>query len=164
MMRTDLTKIQVEAVAAHVRSIAGVDDELLLDCLEGETDLFELSRRLLDHVEHDEGVIAALTKQMEERQERKVRAAKRIEARRVALTALMESAKLDKLPLPEATLSIRKVPPKPVVSDPEAVPENLCRIKKTPDMAAIKAEVESGRAVPGVTLDNGGVSLTVRRK
>ncbi len=62
-----------------------------------------------------------------------------------------------------ATLSIRDVAPKAVVTDEAAVPDEYCRIVRKPDMAAIKAGLDTG-PIDGVSLDNGGVSLTIRRK
>jgi hypothetical protein len=163
-MRIDLTKIQVSAVAAALHDALSDDERAYLDTLEGETDLFELCRRLLEQIETDEGLQAALKEQVEARKLRSDRAGERVKHNREAIMALLQCAGLDKLALPEATLSVRGVSPKPIVTDEAAVPETLCRIKRTPDMAAIRAEVEAGRAVPGVQLDNGGQALTIRRK
>lgn len=162
MGRIDLTMQQVAAVALMLAD--DEDEQLKADTLEGETDLYELSRFLLGRIEDDEGSVLALKEQIGDRQARKSAAERRIERRREVIKALLDCAQLDKLTLPEATLSVRAVPPKAIVTDEAAVPEALCRIKRAPDMAAIKAEVEAGRAVPGVTFDNGGTSLTVRRK
>jgi hypothetical protein len=165
-MRADVTRVQVEALVLHLRTMLGDDDihdQLLLDSLEGQTDLFEMAGRLLDWIENDEGTKAALVSQIQDRNDRKSRAEKRIDAYRETLRGLMEAAGIDKLPLPEATVTLRKVAPKPVVTDPEALPDALCKITRKPDMAAIKAAVID-QPLPGVALDNGGVSLTIRRK
>lgn len=164
MQRIDISKTQIAAVADVMRAHFADDEALYLDTLEGETDLFEIVRHLLGEIEEDDGAQLALKEQIGARQERKARAEHRNEVRRTALTQLLEAAGLDKLVLPEATLSVRRVPPKPTVTDEAALPDSLCRLKRTPDMAAIKAEVEGGRAVPGVSLDNGGTALTIRRK
>lgn len=161
MERLDLTRLQVEAIAAHLRDQLGEDERAYLDTLEGETDLLEWVRRLLGRIESDEGHIAALDEQMSDRKARKDRAAERIKHNREAIMALLDCARLDKLILPEATLSVRAVPPKAIVTDEEAVPDEFCRITKKPDMAAIKA---AEGPIPGVTFDNGGQSLTIRRK
>ena len=161
-MRIDLAQSQIAAVAAMLAN--DDDDQLKLDTLEGETDLFEISRRILNRIEEDEGAVSVLSEQISDRQARKQQAQRRIERRREALMALMECGKLDKLPLPEATLSVRKVAPKAVVTDEAAVPDDYCKTIRRPDMAAIKAGVEAGRAIPGIALDNGGASLTIRRK
>lgn len=164
MERLDLTKIQIAAVAAHLRDLLDEDERAYLDTLEGSTDLYEWTARLLDRIEADEGEAQALAEQIANRTVRKNRAEARIKVSREAIQALLQCAKLDKLSLPEATVSIRDVPPKAIVTDPEQVPDELCQFKRSPVMALIKAEVEAGRAVAGVSLDNGSVSLMVRRK
>lgn len=162
MTPLNVTMEQVAAIRAH---LAGEGDEqLYADMLEGSTDLHEWVRYLLDKIEEDEGATKVLAEQIGDRQARKSQAGNRIERRREAIQAFLECAGIDKLTLPEATLSVRKVAPKAVVTDEAAVPEHLCRVKRSPDMAAIKAEVEAGRAVSGVSFDNGGTSLAVRRK
>lgn len=160
-MRADLTKIQVEAIVRNLRDHFEEDDQLKLDMLEGETDLFELARKLLDGIEADEGDKLVLTEQMDVRKVRRDRCDARIKARREALTALMECGELDKLPLPEATLSLRKLSPKLVVVDPEALPDELCTFTRKPNLTAIR---DADATPAGCALDNGGVSLTIRRK
>lgn len=163
-MRIDLTKMQVSAIAAMLRDELAEDEQLYLDTLEGETDLYEITRKLLGEIERDEGDQAVLAKQIDARATRKKRLEDRVKTHRTAIMALLECANLDKLVLPEATLSVRKVPPKPIVTDEAQVPDELCKFTRKPDMAAIKAEVEAGRAVSGVSFDNGGQSITIRRK
>lgn len=164
-MRADITAIQVKAVMDMLGDQLADDDDLKLDTLEGETDLFEIVRKLLDRIEMDEGYKASLVSQIQDRNERKARVEKRIDAHRTAITALMECAQLDKLPLAEATLSLRKLSPKVVVTDENALPPEFVRTTTRPDLSAIKAGLESGAAVPGATLSNGGQpSLTIRRR
>ncbi len=160
-MRVDLTKLQVGAVAAMLRDVLTEDERLYLDMLEAETDIHELIRHLLNQIEQDEGIQAALAEQINDRLARKARAAERVKHNRDAIAALLECAGLDKLTLPEATVSVRKVPPKPIVTNPEAVPDEFCTFTKKPNMAAIK---QADILPLGVTLDNGCISLTVRRK
>jgi hypothetical protein len=72
---------------------------------------------------------------------------------------------LTKLPLPEATLSLRTLKPSPKVVDEEAVPDELCKFVRKPDMEKIKEAVDAHPELPpGVIMSNGGASLTVRRK
>lgn len=163
-MRIDLTKIQVGAVAAALRDALSDDERLYLDTLEGETDLYELTRQLLGQIEEDEGVQTILAEQIADRTARKQRAGERVKHHREAIMALIQCAGLDKLVLPEATLSVRDVPPKPIVTDEAAVPDDFCKFTRKPDMAAIKAGVETGAAIEGVSFDNGGTTLTIRRK
>lgn len=160
-MRYDLTKIQVAAVFANMRDLFADDEQLHIDTLEGETDLFEITRRLLDDMERDEGDKAALSEQMDARKVRGNRCDARIKARREAIAALLDCAGLVKLTLPEATLSVRKMAPKAIVTNADALPDEFCTFTRKPNLAAIK----DAETLPvGTALDNGGTSLTIRRK
>lgn len=163
-MRIDLTKAQVSAIALVLRDALSDDERAYLDTLEGETDLFELVARLLEKIEDDEGLQAALKEQIEARKLRSDRAGERVKHNREAIMALLQCAGLNKLSLPEATLSVRANPPKPMVTDEAAVPDDFCKFTRKPDMAAIKAGMESGAVIAGVSFDNGGQALTIRRK
>ena len=99
MERLDLTRLQVEAICAHLRDQLEDDERAYLDTLEGETDLFEWVRKLLGRIEEDEGIVAALKEQIADRTVRKNRAEQRIEASREAIKALLDCARLDKLTL-----------------------------------------------------------------
>lgn len=160
-MRHDLTMQQVAAVRLMLADQFEEDERGWIDCLEGETDLFELSRRILDRIEADEGAKAELAEQMDSRKVRRDRCDKRIKAQREALAALMECAGLDKLTLPEATVSLRKNPPKPIVINEAVLPDEFCTFTRKPNLAAVREAIPMP---PGVALDNGGTSITVRRK
>jgi hypothetical protein len=165
-MRHDLTLLQINALKTMLRDSLEEDEQLWLDTLEGETDAFELTRKLLDAIERDEGEAKALTEQMANRKARRDRCEARIAAQRDAIMALMDCAKLDKLPLPEATLSLRKVPASLKVNATAAVPDEYCTMKPVPSMDAIKAAFEPGDPdLPNwLRTEPERPSLTIRRK
>lgn len=160
-MRIDLAKIDIQRIAEAVSLAYPDDDNLLADTLEGETELYEIVGKLLGKIEDANGDVNALKEQIANRAERKGRAESRIKAIRETICQLMDVARLDKLTLPEATLSRRVVAPKTIVQNADLVPDEYCTFTRKPDMAAIKA---AGEVIDGTTLDNGGVSLTVRMK
>lgn len=167
-MRPDLTAMQVRAIVTHLRDALGEepDEQLLLDSLEGQTDLFEMASALLNRIERDEGDKAALTEQMDSRKVRRDRCDARIKARREAIAALMECAGIDKLPLPEATLSLRTVPAKLAVNDASAVPEGFCVPTFKPSMEIINsAFAPTSDELPNwLRVEPEKPSLTIRRK
>jgi hypothetical protein len=167
-MRADLTQIQVRTVVTMLRDAYGEeqDEKLLLDMLEGQTDLFEISARLLDKMEREEGDRDALTKQMDDRKVRRDRCDARIKTTREAIAALMTCAGIDKLPLPEATVSLRVLPPSIKVNDPAAVPEEYTVPKPVPDLDKIKAAFAANDdALPNwLRVEPERPSLTIRRK
>jgi hypothetical protein len=142
-----------------------LDEQLKLSTLEGETELNEIVSALLAENENDEGMIGAIKAQRDVRKERIDRLGNRIEARKKAIVSLMDCARITKLPLPEATVSLRTLQPSPKVVDEEALPDEFVKLVRTADTQAIKTAFEAGKPLPpGVVLTNGGASLTVRRK
>lgn len=163
-----LAKAQIGNVLEALNHFLSDDDEALkLDMLEGETSLNEIVSRLLADNEDDEGIIAALDAQIDIRAERKQRLQRRIEGRKTAIGSLMDCACITKLPLPEATLSLRTLQTRPKVVDVNLLPIGFYsdKVVRQADMDAIKEAIEAGHPIPsGVVMTNGGSSLTVRRK
>ena len=141
-----------------------LDEQLKLSTFEGETELNEIVSALLAENEDDEGMIEQVKAQIDVRRERIARFERRIETRKNAIVSLMDTALLTKLPLPEATVSVRTLRPSPKVADEGALPDDYCKFVRKPDMAKIKTAFEGGIPIPGVVISNGGASLTVRRK
>lgn len=159
-MRYDLTAQQIANVMAM---LPDDDEQLRADTVEGETDLHEFVARILAWIEEDEGDVNALDAQIDVRKLRQDRAKARIAKKRDMIQSLMEMAKLDKLALPEATVSIREIAPKVIFPQPDLVPDAYCKFDRKLDREKLKAVDPSN--LPGwATMDNGGRSLNVRRK
>lgn len=143
-----------------------VDEQLKLSALEGETQLNEIVSLLLAMNEDDEGMIGQIKEQIGVRRERIGRFERRIETRKNAIVSLLDTAHLTKLPLPEATVTLRTLQPRIRVTDPDLLPDafTIPVTTRKPDTEAIEAAVEKGAVIPGVVMTNGGASLTVRRR
>lgn len=144
-----------------------IDEQFKLSTLEGETQLMELVSELLSGNEDDEGMIAQVECQIDTRKERIARFERRVEARKSAVISLMDCARITKLPLPEATVSLRTLSPRPKVIDADQLPDEFVTIAivRKPNTDAIKEAFEAGKPLPpGVVITNGGASLSVRRK
>lgn len=164
-MRLDLTLMQVKAVSDMLADAYGDDEQLLHDTLEGETDLYELTAKLLNGIERDEGDMKVLAEQISDRTMRSNRAKARVKARREAIAALMEAARVNTLKLPEATVSWRLTAPKLAINDPQAVPDEFTAIKRVPDKALIDAAFTTDGDLPNwLTVDPAKPTITVRRK
>jgi hypothetical protein len=161
-----IAKRDIDRVLDDLNAFLGEDEQLKLDMLEGETGLFEIIRQLLNENEADEGIILALEEQIGSRQLRKERAKARIDRRKTAMSQLMDCAQTTKLGLPEATLSLRTLQPRPKVVDVDELPDAFVKISQVrkADNDAIAVAIEGGATIPGVVMTNGGSSLTVRRK
>lgn len=158
----------VQQIAAVKAMLPDDDDDerLLHDSLEGLTDLHEYVGKLLSWNEDDEGVVNALAEQIDDRKARQERAKNRIATRRDMIKALMEIAGIDKLTLPEATISHRVVAPKVIFPNIDMVPDQYCKFDRKLDREKLKAiDLNSPDGLPSwATMDNGGTSITVRRK
>jgi hypothetical protein len=161
-----LAKVDISRALSALALCPGLDldEQLKLSTLEGETELNEIVTALLNENEDDEGQVEALKAQIEVRRERKARFEHRIEARKNAIVSLMDCSRLTKLPLPEATVSVRTLQPRPKIVDEDAIPDAFKVPKMVPDKDAIDAALERGETVPGVVMTNGGAILSVRRK
>jgi hypothetical protein len=52
-------------------------------------------------------------------------------------------------------VGFRKLPPSVVITDENAIPDQLCRTKREPDKTAIKQAITSGIEVPGAHMEAG---------
>lgn len=166
-MRVDLTTMQVKAVVSMLRDEIGddPDERLVLDTLEGETNLFEISARLLSRIEDEDGAIKVLAEQISDRKARSDKSERRKESYRLGLRALIEAAGLDKIQLPEATVTIRDLDDRLDI-DAEAVPDSFKKPVYKPDAEKIKQTfLLSNLPLPNwLTRETGRRSITIRRK
>ncbi|MGW1422723.1 siphovirus Gp157 family protein [Bradyrhizobium manausense] len=139
------------------------DDEAWLMSLESETRIEDLLTQVIRQIEDTKGLVVGTKDRFEELKARKERFENRVEALRSLAFKLMEAAELPKLELPEATLSIRSVPPSVMVTDEEKLPDIACKFERKPDKAKIKELLASGW-VAGATMTNGSKSLSIRIK
>lgn len=147
----------------RLRTLCGEDEEAFLDTLDGEADTTEAARRVLRWANEMEAQAGAMKTLAGEYSDRAKVLLGRKDGAREALFHFLQYLGVRAMQLPEGTLSIRQG----TVSlsgeaDPATLPDDLVRIKREPDKAAIKAALEAGREVPGYVLSNGAPSLSVR--
>lgn len=137
------------------------DEVLRADTFEAETNLNAILEKLVS-LAGDAGAMAEAIKiRSQALSDRKGRFERREEAMRALIQKIMERANLNKVQLPEATLSISYRKPAPIVTDEEALPDEFCKWKRSADMAKIK---EAPALPPGVSLSNGKTILAVRTR
>lgn len=137
------------------------DEDLRADMLEGETDLKGVLEKLLGAMREAETMFAANGERVNALLERMNRFTAKKDAMRSLIQMLMDRAGLQKLQLPEATLSISYRKSSPVVTDENALPDEYVKIIRKPDMAKIK---EAETLPPGVSLSNPKPTLTIRTR
>jgi len=141
------------------------DETALLDTLEGVTDLREAIIAIMRSRDDDAILIAGIQARIDELQQRGSRFSERAVKKKAFVAAIMERAEIKKIEAPEFTLSLGKKAQQLVISDEGAIPEQFWKEKTTRflDKLALKDVLKVG-TIPGASLDNGGVQLTVRTK
>lgn len=160
--------LEREAEAAQALRVALAretdDEECIRDTIEGETNLEAGIANVLSLITDDEVMVAGLRAKIEQFKAREAMFDRRIAACRAAIEQAMSIAGRDTLRLPDATLSIKRTPPKAIITDETLVP---ARFWKQPDpvldKAALNAAARVNEEIPGVSITNGGISLTIRR-
>lgn len=138
------------------------DEELRADTIEGETDAYRVLGKIVAIERDANSMIAAIAERAKELSSRKDRYTRRKDAMRSLLLRLLKAADLNKVSLPEATVSIGKGRASVEIVDADLLPDNVIKLKREPDKTAIKAELEAGNEVPGAVLAVGGETITVR--
>lgn len=160
--------LALEANAVRVLRAAlieeGCDEDALTISIESETNLHENIAAVMEMITNDEALVEGLSVMLARLSERKVRLSERLDRRRSAIERAMSVAELHRLELPEATLSLRRVPPGLLILDETAMPDSY--FKPSPpklDRNALKEALKAGTMIDGARLDNGSTSLTIRR-
>jgi len=163
--RLDSTSVLalIAALRAAYPQIAE-DEETWLLTLESETDLVEFLRAVVRRRLEADAFVGGLGTYMTELKERQYRLEQRVAATRAMAFRVMEAARLKKIELAEATLSIRAGVAKVIITDEARLPDNCVRIKREPNKVAIKELLDRGEHVPGAELSNSEPTLSTRVK
>jgi hypothetical protein len=157
-------KLALDQVAALRTLLGDTDPELLHDTIEGQTDLFEIMDWLLGKLGDEEGLESAVTERVKTLGERKAACVARQDRLRSALQMCLDVSGQKSLRRPEATLTLAARKPGIAHIDESLLPDRFWETTRRVNRKAIGEAMKDGEVVSGVTLDNGGVSLTVRRK
>lgn len=140
------------------------DEELYRDTLDGETNILDLIEREAAAAANDEALKSALNERMTSMAGRFNRITARISARRGNIALLMRAGNLRKAEVPSATVSVSPGRQSVLIEDAAEVPSQLMRetVRREPDKAAIKRQLEQGEDVPGARLVQGDDIVTLR--
>jgi len=142
-----------------------IDDQTLRDTLEGISALPEALAAVVRSYLDDLTTAAALGLRIEDMQARLSRIEARVEKKRGTIAGVMEKADLRKLEQPDFTASLRAVPPGLVVGDESLIPEDYWKPQPAKlDRRGLLSALNAGMSVAGVSLGNGGTTLSVRTR
>lgn len=144
------------------------DAEIVETAIEGETNLIEAIAAVIDQIDEEEIVIAGGEAKIADIQARVSAKKHRVEMLRASIERAMMIAERENVNLPTATVFVSKRQPGLVVENEADIPSEFFKVPEAPppklDKKALAAAIKEGRTVPGAHLDNGTVSLSIRRK
>lgn len=159
---------EAKAARALIDSLRAQDpeDALLIDMVEGETQLFETIDALLLRMAGDEALIRGLDAVIEDFDGRKARIKKRRDGDRAVIEQALTIAEIEvAVERPAGTLSLAKRPPKLVVTEESDIPADYWKpADPTLDKKALTEALKAGATIPGAVLTNAAPSLTIRVK
>jgi hypothetical protein len=140
-----------------------IDDETLLDTLEGISELPQLIQGLIRSSLEDEVMIGALKQRLEDMQARLSRLKDRFERKRELASWAMTNAEITKIQAEDFTLSLRQGPPRLDVVDQDKVPpEYLVPQPPRLDRSGLISALKRGDVIPGTILIEGEMHVAVR--
>jgi len=160
-MRIDVENIR--RWADEIRPMTD-DEETFLDTLDGQTDAVEILDRLVlqrafaQSAHNAAKDTAALFTARAQRQVEKIDRITEI------LGEIMDAMGSEKVTLPIATVTRTKPRAKVEILDESEIPSQLMRVKSSPDLTAIKAQLDAGENVPGAIITQGQPGISVRIK
>lgn len=140
------------------------DESLRADILDAETDFNRLIDALVKRKLDAREMAAGAKARKQEVGERQSRFERQEAGFDTLIKSLMQFADMQKVVLPEATVSLTKPRTKVNVIDVNELPQGFYVVERKPKSAEIKAALEAGEQVPGAELALGDEGLMVRTK
>lgn len=161
-------KDAAKSLLSHLRETGEDDAEIIETAIEGETNLLEAISAALAEIDECDILDAGLSAKIAAFTDRRSAVRKRSDILRAAIEQSMLVCEQESLRLPAATLSLRKIKPAVVIQTEAEIPSRFWTPQDPPapklNKKSLLEALEAGEEVPGACLDNGSVSLTVRRK
>ena len=137
------------------------DDQVLLDSLEGETDINEQIAALIRDAQRAEAMAKGIAEIMKDNAARKSRLETKSERMRSFALSAMQECGISKIQAPDLTISVSAGVPRVIITNDDCVPDSLCKIERTPKKGEIAKLLKSGEFVPYATLSNAAAVLKV---
>lgn len=155
---------EIRRMSDNIRAMVGDDEDCFLDTLDGETDAMDVLGKLIQERQEMKANEAAVKDLAKTYQERAARLNAKADAISQTIGHLLDAIGSKKVAHPLATVSRTKARQSVLVTNPEEIPTQLTKVKRSPDLAAIKEQLEAGEFVPGAEIKLGNPGVTVRVK
>lgn len=136
-------------------------DDDLLDTIAGESNLNDAIIATLRAAVERTATAEALGALIDTMTARRRRMEAGAQSLRSSAMEAMLGAGIPKITAPDMTITIGQSKPKVIITNPDAIPANLCRVLREPNKAEIAKALAAGD-VPGAAFGNAGKFLSVR--
>lgn len=164
-------KVDAQNVVNQIKTLFGTyamefddDANLYSSTLEGETDFFEVMKRLVAAYQECDGMAEAIKERERHLKLRRERFEHQAASIKAVMYNLMSEAQQDKVTLPEATVSTLKPRASVKVYDVDELQQPYFRLERTADKKRIKEDLENGLTVEGASLEYGEAGLSIRTR
>lgn len=140
-----------------------LDTQLILDTIEGETDMHELLLEIDDSIAEYEAQADVVAERIKKLAARKARFGKSADTLRTIILSAMDKAGIQKVEGACATLCLKKKAAALNVTEEEKIPSKYWGTKPVLDKKTLLKDIKNGEAVPGAELGAEGISLMIRR-
>jgi hypothetical protein len=143
------------------------DREIVETAIEGETSLLEAIDEALAQIDECEVLMTGLKAKEEAFSDRRKVIEQRAERLRASIEQALITTEQEKVTLPTATIYLAKRKPNIVIDNEADIPAAYWTIPKVEpklDKKALKEALDAKEEIPGAHLDNGSVSISIRRK
>lgn len=148
---------------ADMRDLLGDDADLIATTVEGETELTEVASKALGRILELNGMMDGIAGMMASLKDRGERLEQQRDNLRTLLGVAMETGCIKKLETPLATASLRAVPPKAEIIDEAAIPARFWKPQEPKlDRKAVLDALKAKEPVPGASLNNGGMTVSIK--
>jgi len=158
-----LDQALINHIAGELADVAD-DEETFWDTLDGETDVMTVVGSVLGQYNELSQSVSAITALMDKYETRRHTMQQRQKRLVNVLQLIMTATNQTKIPHPYGTAYVRKGSERVVITDEGEIPTQLTKTVKTPDKAAIKAQLKQGVKIDGAELQVGPDSISIRMK
>lgn len=148
---------------ADMRDLLGDDADLIATTIDGETKLTEVASKALGRILELNGMMDGIASMMASLKDRGERLERQRDTLRTLLGVAMETGCIKRLETPLATASLRAVAPKAEIIDEAAIPARFWKPQEPKlDKKAVLDALKAKEPVPGATLSNGGMTVSIK--
>lgn len=151
-------------------ALQGEDPQLVADMIEGSTNLHEALCVVVEMIGEEEMMLAGIDSKLEELNARHGRIKTTVSRYRDIIASAMDRAGIKTIKSPTATITLRSLAPKVIVTDELRIaarrPDLFVQPPLALDRKSLKEVMEAlpdGEVIPGAEWSNGGASVTIRR-